>query len=374
MISMTNTAAGQERVGVLLFNLGGPETLDDVKPFLFNLFSDPDIIRLPIKAIQKPLAWLIATARSKKSSGYYAKIGGGSPLRRITDEQARALKEALKRRGVDANVYVGMRYWSPFTEEALARIERDRITHLAILPLYPQFSISTTGSSLNRMRDIVSKNGYTPARTSVICSWETDPAYIAALARSVRDELARFPDQDPAKTHILFSAHSVPVSYIKEGDPYLGKIEKTESACMELLGNDRPHGLSFQSKVGPVKWLQPSTDEAVRKLASEKASQVLLVPVSFVSEHIETLYELDILYRDVARDAGIEHYRRAEALNCRPDFIDALAQLVERALAGDSTSGERKCMTCLYGPALSAPPGANLCCSCHRLEGRAAAG
>jgi len=360
---MSKIAADSERVGVLLFNLGGPETLDDVKPFLFNLFSDPDIIRLPIKAIQKPLAWLIATRRYKKSSGYYAQIGGGSPLRRITDEQAQALKEALARRGLDASVYVGMRYWAPFTEEALARVERDRITHLVILPLYPQFSISTTGSSLNRMRDIIGKSGYGPARTSVICSWEDDPDYISALAGSVREELARFPDQDPGKTHILFSAHGVPVSYINEGDPYLDQTRKTVSACMQLLGPERPHSLSFQSKVGPVKWLRPSTDEAVRELASSQTPQVLLVPVSFVSEHIETLYELDILYRDVAKEAGIPHYRRVGALNCRPDFIDALARLVEKAVA----SRDESCKACDRGPGETGQPGLNLCCSCYRL-------
>lgn len=370
---MNDTASGQERVGVLLFNLGGPETLDDVKPFLFNLFSDPDIIRLPIKAIQKPLAWLIATSRYKKSSGYYAKIGGGSPLRRITDEQARALKEALERRGIRAGVYVGMRYWAPFTEEAVARIERDRVTHLVILPLYPQFSISTTGSSLNRLRDILSKGGYGPARASVVCSWETDPGYVSALARSVEEELARFPDRSPSKTHILFSAHSVPVRYIEEGDPYLDQTRKTVSACMRLLGEDRPHSLSFQSKVGPVKWLQPSTEEAVRRLASEGASQVLLVPVSFVSEHIETLYELDILYRDVAAETGIEHYRRVGALNCRPDFIDALARLVERAVANASAPGGAGCEGCAYGPGAGGAGGLNLCCSCHRLGGGAEA-
>ncbi|HYP26225.1 MAG TPA: ferrochelatase [Blastocatellia bacterium] len=364
---MNDTATDKERVGVLLFNLGGPETLDDVKPFLFNLFSDPDIIRLPIKAIQKPLAWLIATSRAKKSSGYYAKIGGGSPLRRITGEQAQALKEALERRGIYASVYVGMRYWTPFTEEALAQIERDRVTHLVILPLYPQFSISTTGSSLNRLRDIVSKNGYGPARTSVVCSWETDPDYISALVRSVEEELARFPDQGTSKTHILFSAHSVPVSYIKEGDPYLDQTRETVSACMRLLGEDRPHSLSFQSKVGPVKWLQPSTEEAVRRLASEGASQVLLVPVSFVSEHIETLYELDILYRDVATEAGIGHYRRVGALNCRPDFIDALARLVERAVSNASASGRASCEGCAYVPGASGAAALSLCCSCHRL-------
>src|SRR5258708_7777141 len=144
----------ERRIGVLLFNLGGPETLDDVRPFLFNLFSDPDIIRLPWRPMQKPLAWLISTQRYKKSRGYYEQIGGGSPLRKITDDQARALHEELARRNIDANVYVGMRYWKPFTEEALARIKSDGVTDLVALPLYPQFSISTTGSSLNRMNAI----------------------------------------------------------------------------------------------------------------------------------------------------------------------------------------------------------------------------
>src|SRR5215510_9276115 len=162
----------QERIGVLLFNLGGPETLDDVRPFLFNLFSDPDIIRLPWRAMQKPLAWLISTQRYKKSRGYYEKIAGGSPLRRITEEQARALERALESRNISTRVYVGMRYWNPFIEEALDQIRRDRVDQLVVLPLYPQFSISTTGSSLNRMHAVVRETGDALPDTSVVCSFE----------------------------------------------------------------------------------------------------------------------------------------------------------------------------------------------------------
>ncbi|HXG63665.1 MAG TPA: ferrochelatase [Blastocatellia bacterium] len=329
--------AGQnnERIGVLLFNLGGPETLDDVRPFLYNLFSDPDIIRLPWRPMQKPLAWLISTQRYKKSRGYYEKIGGGSPLRRITDEQAAALKEALARRDVSAQVYVGMRYWKPFIEDALAQIRRDRITHLVVLPLYPQFSISTTGSSRNRLNELLQENGRQSMRVTEICSWQDDPGYIAALARTVSEELARFPDQDPSRTHIVFSAHSVPVRYIEEGDPYLDQTRQTVKLAMEQLGS-RPHTLSFQSKVGPVKWLEPSTDATLRALAAEGVTQALLVPISFVSEHIETLYELDILYAEVAQEVGLKHYRRAPALNCRPDFIEALADLVHGQLVRDA--------------------------------------
>jgi ferrochelatase len=329
---MSNGQSEEERVGVLLFNLGGPETLDDVRPFLFNLFSDPDIIRLPWRALQKPLAWLISNQRYKLSRGYYEKIGGGSPLRRITDEQARALEQALMLRNIPARAYVGMRYWQPLLEDAIEAIRRDEIAHLIVLPLYPQFSISTTGSSLNRMNALIGANGAAARRVSVIEQWHDDPSYLDALTATIVEELAGFPDQDRSHIHVVFSAHSVPVRYIEEGDPYLDQIKQTVNSVMDRLGSDRPHSLSFQSKVGPVKWLGPSTDETIRRLASEGESQVLLVPVSFVSEHIETLYELDILYRHVAEEVGIAHYRRVPALNCRPDFIDALADLVQRAV------------------------------------------
>lgn len=328
----------QEKIGVLLLNLGGPETLDDVRPFLFNLFSDPDIIRLPFRFLQKPIARLISNRRHKKSGGYYAQIGGGSPLRKITDEQAQALETEIRARGLDARVYVAMRYWHPFTEEALAEIERDGITRLIVLPLYPQFSISTTGSSLNRMNELVKGNGLAALRTSVICTWQNDDQYIRALAGMIKEELAKFSNQSVQGTHIIFSAHSVPVSYVeKYGDPYLRYTEETLRLLMSHIGADRPHMLAFQSKVGPVKWLEPSTDTAIRKLAAEGVSQMLLVPVSFVSEHIETLYELDILYRNVADEVGVKEYRRVPALNCQPDFIAALASLVERELAADKS-------------------------------------
>jgi ferrochelatase len=351
---MNELAQTEERIGVLLLNLGGPETLDDVRPFLFNLFSDPDIIRLPFRFMQKPLAWFISTQRYKKSSGYYAQIGGGSPLRKITDEQARALEDELQRRTVQARVYVAMRYWNPYTEEALEQIEKDGITHLIVLPLYPQFSISTTGSSLNRLNEIINKNGLKAIRSSVICSWQDDVNYTKSLAAMVHDELANFPNQKPQDTTIIFSAHSVPVSYIEAGDPYLEYTEQTVKLVMEHVGSHRPHTLSFQSKVGPVKWLRPSTEEAIRKLASEGVSQMLLVPISFVSEHIETLYELDILYKGVADELGIKDYRRVPALNCRSDFIAALADLVQKELTAEVQKTKNLCphysVTCQQTP------------------------
>jgi ferrochelatase len=351
----------KDRIGVLLFNLGGPETLEDVRPFLFNIFVDPDIIRLPWRALQKPLAWLISTQRHKKSRGYYEQIGGGSPLRRITEAQARALEFALAARNINARAYVGMRYWNPFIEEALDQIRRDQVDHLVVLPLYPQFSVSTTGSSLNRMHAIAEATGYRLPPTSVVCSWEADANYIAAMAAAAFEELARFPNQDPSKTHILFSAHSVPVKYIEDGDPYLEHTKHTVELVMERLGAHRPYTLSFQSKVGPVEWLTPATNLTIPRLAREGVSQLMLVPVSFVSEHSETLYEMDILYRDVAAEAGIAQFRRVPTMNCRPDFIEALASLVERALPrrADTSSSN-----CIHSPVTAAAAS----CACDRAN------
>jgi len=316
------------KIGVLLFNLGGPETLADVKPFLYNLFSDPEIIRLPVRAMQKPLAWIISTARHRKSAGYYAQIGGGSPLRRITEAQAAALREELERRGIDARVYVGMRYWHPFTKEALAEIERDGITDLVVLPLYPQFSVSTTGSSTKDFVALLDRRGgLRHIRRRYITRWYDNEAYLAALAAQIAEEARKFPDPNPQNIHLLFSAHSVPQSYIEQGDPYLRHIEETVRLVGEKLGNSYPSHLSFQSKVGPVKWLEPATDQKIRELAALGVRQLLAIPIAFVSDHIETLYELDILYKKLADEVGIPHYARVPALNTRPDFIRAMADL-----------------------------------------------
>jgi ferrochelatase len=324
------------KLGVLLFNLGGPETLADVRPFLFNLFSDPEIVRLPIRALQKPLAWLISTARAGRSSSYYSLIGGGSPLRRITEEQGQALSDELRRRAIDARVYVGMRYWHPFTEAAVEKIVADEITDLVLLPLYPQFSVSTTGSSCKDfIASMEKRGGLRHVRRHYITRWHTHPGYIAALAGQIAVEVKIFPDPDPRNVHLLFSAHSVPQSYIERGDPYLRHTEETVDLVSEKLGRSHPVHLSFQSKVGPVKWLEPSTDQKLRELKTAGAEQVLVVPISFVSEHIETLYELDILYKNLAEEIGIKTYRRVPALGCQPEFIEALAELVEQKVPGE---------------------------------------
>jgi protoporphyrin/coproporphyrin ferrochelatase len=321
------------RVGVLLLNLGGPEQLEDVRPFLFNLFSDPEIIRLPFVWLQKPLAWLISSSRSKKSQENYKLIGGGSPLLRITQEQGQALQAALQQKGQDAQIYVGMRYWHPFTEEAIARIKRDNVTRLVILPLYPQFSISTSGSSFRLLAKIWQEDPALQEQVdyTVIPSWYKRSGYLRAMADLIAEQLDQF--DEPDKAHVFFSAHGVPLSYVEEaGDPYQKEIEDCTELIMQTLDRPNAHTLAYQSRVGPVEWLKPYTEETIEELAAEGIKNLLVVPISFVSEHIETLQEIDMEYREVAEHAGIENFRRVPALNTHPIFINDLADMVVNAV------------------------------------------
>jgi len=329
------------RLGVLLLNLGGPEQLSDVRPFLYNLFSDPEIIRIPIAALQKPLAWIISTSRAKKSQANYQKIGGGSPLRRITEEQARALETQLRVQGEDARVYIGMRYWHPFTEEALAQIEKDDIEQLVILPLYPQFSISTSGSSFRLIEKIWSENPQLkPPQYTVIADWYKEPGYLQAMTELIATEIDKCPNPDRA--HVFFSAHGVPVSYVEEaGDPYQSEIEECTELIMKTLGRQNDRSLAYQSKVGPIEWLKPYTEDAIVELAAKGVTELVVVPISFVSEHIETLEEIDIEYREIAEEAGIHTFNRVPALDTNPIFIQTLVDLVLRAAAAPSLDIDR---------------------------------
>lgn len=314
--------------GVLLLNLGGPAKQEDVKPFLYNLFADPEIIRIPITPLQKPLAWLISTLRAPKSRKNYAAIGGGSPLRAITEQQARVLKKALVARAVDAEVYVGMRYWHPFTEEAVRKLRDDGVRKLVILPLYPQYSISTSGSSIKLLDQLWAKDPKLKSiERVVINSWYRRPGYLEAMAERVREGLDRF--ERPENVHILFSAHGVPRSYVEQdGDPYQRQTEETVEMIMQVLDRPNGHSLSYQSRVGPVEWLKPYTEETINGLAERGVRSLLVVPVSFISEHIETLQEIELEYREVAEAAGIHDFRRAKALNVNKTFINDLADMV----------------------------------------------
>jgi len=321
------------RVGVLLLNLGGPEQLEDVRPFLFNLFSDPEIIRLPFTWLQKPLAWLISSSRAKKSQANYKLIGGGSPLLRITQEQGQALQASLQEKGQEAQIYVGMRYWHPFTEEAIARIKRDKVTRLVILPLYPQFSISTSGSSFRLLAKIWQEDPELQQQVdyTVIPSWYQRPGYLRAMADLIAQQLDQF--SEPDRVQIFFSAHGVPLSYVEEaGDPYQKEIEDCTDLIMQTLDRPNSHTLAYQSRVGPVEWLKPYTEDSIEELATQGVENLLVVPISFVSEHIETLQEIDMEYREVAEQAGIHNFKRVPALNTHPVFIDDLAEMVISAI------------------------------------------
>jgi ferrochelatase len=329
---------GMAKVGVLLLNLGGPERIQDVGPFLYNLFADPEIIRLPNPALQKPLAWLISTLRAGKSQAAYRSIGGGSPLRRITEQQARELQSSLRQRGIEATSYVAMRYWHPFTESAVADIKADGIDEVVVLPLYPHFSISTSGSSFRELQRLRQGDpGFSRLPIRCIRSYYDDPGYIGAMAELIAREIQACPD--PSQAHVFFSAHGVPKSYVEEaGDPYQQEIETCARLIMERLqadlGHPNPYTLAYQSRVGPVEWLKPYTDDALHELGAAGVKDLVVVPISFVSEHIETLEEIDIEYREIATEAGITNFRRVPALDTTPSFIQGLANLVQQALEG----------------------------------------
>ncbi len=308
------------KTGIALLNMGGPDTLDDVQPFLFNLFCDREIIRLGPALLQKPLAWLISRRRAPRSKANYAQIGGGSPLKTITCHQAQALEESLLLHG-DYSVVVAMRYWPPLADEAIKELLRQGVALIIVLTLYPHFSKATTGSSVSHFRSCL--NHLAPGLPlKVIDSWPTQPSYIKALAENISDGLRYF---NSTQVALVYSAHSLPVSFIQEGDPYVDHINQTILALEKITGI--PGRICYQSRSGPVEWLAPSTPEMLELLAIEGCKNILMVPISFVSDHIETLYEISILYKERAAQLGM-HLQACPSLNLNPTFISALRELV----------------------------------------------
>ena len=328
---------------------------------MYNLFADPDIIRLPkpIQALQPLIAWLLSSRRAPQSKQAYASIGGGSPILQYSQQQAELLLESLKERhGVtDAACYIGMRYWHPFTEEALAQIQKDNVEALVIVPLYPQFSISTSGSSLRVLQEEFARNSAPPIHT-VVPSWYDRPGYVQAVADLITTELDQITDDQVAAQkketpelagkHILFSAHGVPQSYIEAGDPYQSQMKECVASIGKVLrekhGDDVQIHLSYQSRVGPVEWLRPYTDDVLPELGEKGVRNLVVVPISFVSEHIETLEEIDMEYRELAEEHGIINWRRAPALNTHPGFVADLADMVVEALNEPSMSVTEACI------------------------------
>ena len=306
-----------KKIGVILLNMGGPDSLEAVRPFLYNLFSDHDIIQIP-RLIQKPVAKLISIIRSKKVVKYYQMIGGKSPQKEQTLKQARALQEKLGNR---YKVVVAMRYWHPFTDEALKELLKESIEKIILLPLYPQFSTTTTGSSFNEF-DRVYKILNLNIPIKKVVSYHNHPLYIEAMVKRIKDYIP-----DYKEYYFLFSAHSLPLKIIEQGDPYQKQTEETVKLIMENFPGIK-HSLAYQSKVGFIKWLEPMTDKEIIRLSREGIKKLAVIPVSFVSEHSETLYELDIQYKDLAKEVGIKDFKRVPTLQTSDLFINCLNDLV----------------------------------------------
>jgi ferrochelatase len=306
--------------GVILLNMGGPDTLEDVRPFLYNLFSDREIIRLGPAFLQKFLAWIISRRRAPKSSAIYAKIGGGSPLKEISLRQAKALQEALSDDG-DYVVTIAMRYWSPYADDAIRELLAAGVDNFTALTLYPHYSKATTGSSISQLQQSLQRLA-PEIPLAVISSWPTQNFYIQALAENIAKGMQSF---DTQPVEIIYSAHSLPVSFIRDGDPYVEHIGQTIAEIEKIT--QQSGRLCYQSRSGPVEWLSPSTPEMLENLAKEGCRNILMVPISFVSDHVETLYEINILYREQAAQQGM-CLKPCASLNTNPLFIQGLRSLV----------------------------------------------
>ncbi len=336
----------RERVAIVLFNLGGPDKPDSVRPFLVNLFKDPAILRVPF-FVRPLLARLIAYKRVKVASENYALLGGKSPLLELTEAQGRALEAALEAAspGIEARCFVAMRYWHPFSDEAARAVRDWNPDRVLLLPLYPQFSTTTTGSSLLAWRDAAARAGLA-APTTALCCYYADRGFAEATAAEVHRAYDDACAAGPAP-RVLFSAHGLPEVIVKAGDPYQHQVERTVAAVVRALGiPGLDWTVCYQSKATPQRWLKPSTDDEVRR-AGVDGKPVLVVPIAFVSEHSETLVELDVEYRELAHQAGVPAYYRAPAQNSDPGFIAALAELARGALARGpglcSYAGKRTC-------------------------------
>ncbi len=328
------------KLAVVLFNLGGPDKPEAVRRFLFNLFSDPAIIDKPA-----PLRWLLAQIISRRRAplarGIYAKLGGGSPLLANTRIQARALQSAL---GGNARTFIAMRYWHPFSDETAAEVKAFAPERIVLLPLYPQFSATTSGSSIADWKRAARKAGL-KAPTSALCCYPRAPGFLAEVAARLRAVLAESPGV--TKPRVLFSAHGLPKKIIENGDPYQWQVEQSVQGVVEALGqDDLDWRICYQSRVGPLEWIGPSAEEEIARAGADGVP-LILVPIAFVSEHSETLVELDMEYAELAKRKGVPSYRRVPTVDAGAGFIDGLAALVRESVDSakvlSSGEGQRIC-------------------------------
>ncbi len=315
------------KTAVILLNLGGPDSLEAVEPFLYNLFSDPDIFNLPFG--QKLFAKIISNRRSKKVVNEYKLIGGKSPINEWTEIQRKLLEEKLQEYDSSISVLTAMRYWNPITKDVARKVKKEKYNKIVLLPLYPHFSLSTTYSSFNEWERCFTKED---EKIIKVENYPTNSFYIKAISERIDKTLLKFPKEIRNDVQLVFSAHGTPVSMVKKGDPYSHQILETINAVMQERGNSHQHHLCFQSKVGPMKWLTPSTDTMIEGLSSQGKKHLLIIPISFVSDHVETSFELDIEYRHVADKNNIENYIVMEGLNDSDLFINALLDETKKAL------------------------------------------
>ncbi len=341
MASAAATVTQTRKVAVLLFNLGGPKTQADVQPFLYNLFRDKYIIGLPF-GVRQGVASLISSRRAPDARKNYAHMGGGSPILRETEAQARALESYINAMtpGIEVRTFVGMRYWHPFIEQAAADIAAWQPDEIVLLPLYPQFSSTTTLTAV----EAFAKAYKGKAKVTQVCCYAANDHFIKAHADTIRTKLKAI--KDKGNYRLLFSAHGLPEKIVRQGDPYQMQIEATVARVMASLGSEVEHIICYQSRVGPMAWIGPSTDETIKQAAKD-GKNVIVVPIAFVSEHIETLVELDIDYARLAHAAGIKDYIRVPALGVDTGFIKALNDEVLKAVGSElSIVGDQTCQTC----------------------------
>lgn len=350
------------KTGIVMMNLGGPATLDQVEPFLLELFADREIIQLPF---QRWLGPWIARRRAPKVRNLYQAIGGGSPILRHTTSQGQGLIERLDRLSPETaphGFYVAFRYVKPTSDDALRAMAADGVERAVAFSQYPQFSCSTTGSSLNELWRALERTSLRGAfHWSLIDRWPVHHGFIAAMTGTVREGLERFPRETRDRVLLLFSAHSLPLDVVNRGDSYPQEIGASVQGVVEELGAPNPYLLAYQSEVGPVRWLGPSTERVIRHLGERGHKDVLVVPIAFTSDHIETLSELDREYGEVARQVGITRFYRVPALNDRPDFIDAQADIVREHLDSGrvcSTQYPVRCAGCVNPACRQLPSGA----------------
>ncbi|XP_028174127.1 ferrochelatase, mitochondrial isoform X2 [Ostrinia furnacalis] len=328
--AVETTIVAKPKTAIIMLNMGGPQTTDQVGDYLHRIMTDRDMIQLPVQSRLGP--W-IASRRTEEVKKKYNEIGGGSPILKWTNTQGRLLTKALDQMMPETaphKHYVAFRYVPPFTEDAFTEIERDGVDRAVIFSQYPQYSCATTGSSLNAIADFYKNRQVPPSiKFSMIERWPTHPLLARVFADRIAEKLDKFDDRIRDDVLIMFTAHSLPLKAVSRGDTYPHEVAATVAATMTELNVPNPHRLVWQSKVGPLPWLQPYTDDAIKAYAKQGRKHLILVPIAFVNEHIETLHELDIEYCDeVAKEAGITQIERAAAPNDHPTFIAALADVV----------------------------------------------